>query len=91
MEIFNREALVNVIIELFEIDIQELLLGKELAEQFPEPFLVLISNHMHNFGSIVDCIYLRGMMFFLASIFSDVLQQQLLCAQIDFKLRWRLM
>ena len=40
----TSEAFVNIIIELLEIDIQELFLGKELAKQFPEPLLVFIRN-----------------------------------------------
>ena len=84
MEIFNREAFVNVIIELFEVDIKKFFLREEFSKQFLEPFLVLVHNHMHNFGSIVDYIQLGGEVLFFSLIFSDVLLQQLLCAHTDF-------
>src|SRR6266566_3877364 len=86
LKIFESEAFVNIIIKLLEIDVQELFFSKELAKQFPESFLIFISNQMHYPRAIVNCIQLRGKMFFLTSIVCNMLQKQLLSMQTDFEL-----
>ena len=85
LKVMHTEAFVNVIIELLEVHIQQLFLSEELANQFPESFLILVSYQMYQPGAIVDKIQLVGKVFFLTTITTNVLQKKLLHSHTGFK------